>query len=346
MTKLTPAQLDVSRAWLHDIFVWGGIAPTPKRDFGGSVYHNMYGRAKYDSTGTDYAKKICNFIKFRQVKYQDFLDIDKALEYMSGEWFNPNLHSERAWESVRKKPDMLARYIGNFLAEQKLYFDDSYASPYEMEEIKKTMIGTVLWDYQCFTSQEPVVKQRAASTGSSTPRTPGQPPQNNYKQSGPQSGNVRALVGQPGQKVVAQGNISFRIEGTNANSQKVPATVHVKPLSKKGDANGVNKVFIGSANGYTDCACYFDDLNDANNFLQKCLAICPPNVSNLHIVKVRSDANGYFLVNTEFGQCAIVASKLNEELKEEVENITEEYPSFMLDDSNIDAYTEAFFKYE
>ena len=275
MAKLTPDQINVSHAWLNDVFFWGELTKDSKRPSSMTVnYYLMYGR-RQDSAGKAAAKNICDLIKFRSVDYQKFMATDEALITLSDRAFIPNLHSTYAYDrQVSKHPNMLAKYIANFCAENKLYFDTSNNTSYEMDAITKTTIGAALWDYMCFTSQEPAIRT-SRTTGSGSSGVPGQPPQNNYKQSGPQSGNVRALIGQPNQKVLIGGLWSFRIEGTNANSAKVPATVHVKPLSKKGDANGVNKIFIGSANGYTDCACYWDGLHSAQNFLQKCLPICP-----------------------------------------------------------------------
>jgi hypothetical protein len=86
-----------------------------------------------------------------------------------------------------------------------------------------------------------------------------------------------------------------------------------------------NKVYISSGNGYTDCTCFFDDPNGAQQFLNKVLADLNKliqdkraiaGIANLQVAKVKSDANGYFLVGTEFGTVAISAKTLNEALKE------------------------------
>ena len=92
----------------------------------------------------------------------------------------------------------------------------------------------------------------------------------------------------------------------------------IKPLSASGAVGNTNKIFISSGNGYTDCTCQFDDLNDAQDFLDKIIQNnrVPVNVNNLRIVKNKADANGYFLVGTEFGVVAISAKTLNEALEE------------------------------
>ena len=127
--------------------------------------------------------------------------------------------------------------------------------------------------------------------------------------------------------------------------------VFIKPLTASGAAGDSNKIYISSGNGYTDCTCYFDDPNDAQNFLDKILpdvqkliqdkrAIA--GITNLHVAKVKSDANGYFIVSTEYGPCAISARTLNEAmteaLKEETnrgacwEKATEGYSKEQLED--------------
>jgi hypothetical protein len=102
----------------------------------------------------------------------------------------------------------------------------------------------------------------------------------------------------------------------------------VNPLERKGDAgNNINKVIEGSANAYTDCACYFNTLEDADEFMRKYVALhnlTPRKDKNdkvvydsgkyvgLHVGKGNLQPNGYFIVETECGQCYIRAGKLNE----------------------------------
>ena len=155
-------------------------------------------------------------------------------------------------------------------------------------------------------------------------------PKNGYKQSGPQSGNVRDLrdasgvgVGTPGQKVVAKGSYIYKIVGDKTGSNTPNA--FIKPLSASGNAGGTNKVFISSGNGYTDCTCYFDDPNDAQKFLDEIIKNnrVPANVTGLRVVKNKADPNGYFVVGTEFGVCAISAKTLNEAINEALEEKAE-----------------------
>lgn len=343
MRNFTPEQLKVRNAWLHDVFVGGGLITTPKRDISVQNYPWMYGQGRTGQTKIylfPFFDIICYAIKFRKVGYIFFNNIDKAIEQLSQVWFSPDLATTAPYSNrTRKKPEILAAYIASFCAEHGIYWSNANSTLQEMDEIKKTLIGAALWDYQCFTSQE-VTSHKVATQ----PKQPGQAPQNNYKQSGPQSANIRGLLGTAGIKLAASSSITFRIEGINANSLKVPATVHIKPLSKKGEASsGINKVFIGSANGYTDCACYFDDLKKAEDFLAKCQAVCPSNVTNLHIVKCHADKNGYFLVNTEFGECGIVASKLNEQLIEATKNSSPNIDPPTTIIGSLDLYEQGFY---
>jgi hypothetical protein len=196
-----------------------------------------------------------------------------------------------------------------------LYWDDLNATQYEIDTFKKTLLGQAVDSFDRFASKIPVPKQPRAPR--STTAGTGSVPNNTYKSSGPQSANIRDLHGTAGVKVYAQNTEVYRIIGTNSASKNIP-TVFVKPLSPSGNLNGTNKVFVSSGNGYTDCACWFDDLNAAQDFLSKVLANASitNNISNLHIVRNKPDSNGYFLVGTEFGECAISAKKLNEALVE------------------------------
>ena len=216
-----------------------------------------------------------------------------------------------------------------------LYWDDSLKTPYEVDAFKKTLLGEVVYKYGRYISaiKDPKNKTSNASSGSTSTTSAAagsgtkQPPKNNYKQSGPQSGNVRDLrdvdgvsPGTPGNKVTADGAFIYRIIGDNPQSKNVP-NVFINPLSKSGAVGNTNKVNFSSGNGYSDCTCFFDDPADAQNFLDAIIKAnrVPANVSNPRVVKLKADPNGYFIVGTEFGSCAISAKKLNEALTEAID---------------------------
>ena len=100
----------------------------------------------------------------------------------------------------------------------------------------------------------------------------------------------------------------------------------VKPLAPSGAAGNTNKVCIGSGKGFGDCVCWFEDPNDAQDFLDQIIANgwkIPANVTGLHIVARKKESNGYFLVGTEFGICAISARALNEAYKNGSDSVEE-----------------------
>jgi hypothetical protein len=137
-------------------------------------------------------------------------------------------------------------------------------------------------------------------------------------------------MGNPGEKVYADGPVSYRIEGDKLQSNT--PRVFIKPLTASGAVGNSNKIYISSGNGYTDCTCYFDDPNEAQKFLDKVIADLPKlikekraiaGIANLRVAKVKSDTNGYFLVDTEYGICAVSAKTLNEAMTEALKEETE-----------------------
>jgi hypothetical protein len=71
-------------------------------------------------------------------------------------------------------------------------------------------------------------------------------------------------------------------------------------------------------------------IQEADAFLIKCNnGTIPSNISNLQVAKIGVDKNGYYKVGTEYGDAYIKASKLNEELAEEVEKQDEPKKGFI-----------------
>lgn len=302
--------------------------------------------------GKEAAKKICDFVLQRPMAYQSFIDIDVALDKLSYYEFTLDLHST-TWGDThtnKKKPNMLAKYLANFLSENNIVFNDANSTPYEMEEIEKTVIGDALFKFKCFASQrqtkaKTTATKQNAKQGASQSGTPN----NTYKSSGGQSGNIINIVGQPGVKVYAQNNVAICIIADKTG--KNTPNAYVKPLDQKYNQNGVAQVCFGSGNGYTDCKCWFDDLTTAQAFLSQVQAKFGNNFTNIRLAKTNPDKNGYFLVKTEFGECAIKASKLNEGLGEELQEDKDKSnrcslksKSYEIED--IETYHEAFMRYE
>lgn len=296
----TPEAEKTAKIFMHDVTVLGNINTNNLRT------HTPYSWSQ--SSYRNAAAVVCD-----ELVNRDFADIDPAIKTLRNYAFPSNFNGTGKYK--RLKEAAIAKSIV-FMAEQlQLYWDDTVRTPFEIDEFKKTLLGEAVYKYGRVISAIPDKssgsKQRATST-----KTPGQPPKNNYKQSGPQSGNVRDLLGNPGDKVKADTNFIYKIIADKTG--KNTPNVFIKPLSSSGAAGNTNKIFISSGNGYTDCTCYFDDPNAAQDFLDKIIASnrVPANVTNLRVVKLTADANGYFLVGTEFGTVAISAKTLNEALKE------------------------------
>ena len=311
-----------AKAWMHDLLVLAGIRTNDQR----KIYSNSF--ARFSNKPVKEAQQVCN-----ELINRDFANIDNSIERLSYYQFLPSLTNE--CNNKRYKPADIAKAIVYTAELLNLYWDDTVRTPYEIDEFKKTILGEAVFKYSRVISAIPdkAAKSKgtaaAKTTSSSSTTSTSSVPQNGYKSSGPQSGNVRDLQdinggqGIPGVKVNASGQFIYKIIADKVG--KNTPNVFIKPLSASGETNGTNKIFISSGNGYTDCTCYFDDPNDAQVFLDKIIQNnrVPSNIVNLRIVKMNADSNGYFLVGTEFGPVAVSAKTLNEALKESMEEIQE-----------------------
>lgn len=326
----TPEAEKAAKVFMHDVTVAGGINTKNLRN--SRPYSWTHG------TYVNAAKAICD-----ELTNRDFANIDSDIRRIASYRFVTSYDNRGKYKSF--KPDGVAKCIVYMAELLQLYWDDTNRTPYEIDEFKKTILGAMVYKYKRYISAIP--EKKSGSTGSSrstSPKGQGQAPQNSYKQSGPQSGNVRDLrdvngnPGTPGEKVTAEGSLSYKIIGDKIG-QSTP-NVFIKPLNPNGAAGTTNKVFVGSGKGYGECTCFFDDPNEAQAFLDKVnqSGKIPGNVTNLHVAKVKSDSNGYFLVGTELGICAISAAKLNEALEESAkepggwEKATEGYSKEELDE--------------
>lgn len=312
----TPAAEQAAKRWLALVTVAGGLRTDPNL---GNV-----GDSRYKTFATDICDELVN---------RNFNNIDRSIKEISYYGF----HVPGASKTKHLKPEQIAKCLVYMAEQVQLYWDDTVRTPYEIDEFKKTYLGNAVYDYGRYISAIPdkTTKSRASSASSSTSNSAGSTggqnnnqPKNGYKQSGPQSGNVRDLrdldgisPGKPGNKVFAAGPFIYRIIGDNPQSKNTP-NAFINPLSSSGEARGgTNKVKFSSGNGYSDCTCFFDELSDATAFLNQLIQNnrIPVNVTNPRVVKNNADKNGYFLVGTEFGVCAISAKKLNEALNEAVD---------------------------
>lgn len=350
---LSNRDLAAANGFLVDLFYYGGLL--------GSNDTSMAAAGGLGVRRSDFreasAKKacilLCDEIKNRTF---NFFKADDALAELATKKFYADskvVGNVRGTRKIQRPAEVLAAYIANFCKNADIYWDDIHTNRtvYEMDSYKKTLLGGALWDYGCFLSQTlnnsapPVTANAPAPAGGRTravsTRQPGQPPANQYKASGPQSGNVRDLIGQPNQKIQASQRDVLCITGDNANSSS-PAFALIRPLEKSGASGNTNKVFISSSHGYTACQCYFEDMPTAQAFLVECQKICPANISNLHIAKRSRERNGYFKVGTEFGIAVLIsAQKMNEAINNKHESV---FAGREIQD--IDTYSEAFYRYE
>lgn len=295
----TPEAEKTAKAFMHDIVLAAGLIPKSQR--------TRYSNNNFDVSFISAAKEICD-----EIVNRNFADIDRSIQEVSYSRFRSTLDGG-VWK--RFKPDGAAKAIVYFAELNNLYWDDTIRTPYEIDEFKKTLLGATVYKYGRYISaiKSKGTKKTSSSAGSGTGQSA---PQNGYKASGPQSGNVRDLQGQPGAKVTADTDLIYKIIADKVG--KNTPNVFIKPLSSSGATGNTNKIFISSGNGYTDCTCYFDDPNDAQAFLNKIIQNnrVPANINNLRVVKMKADPNGYFLVGTEFGIVAVSAKTLNEALTE------------------------------
>ena len=302
----TPESELKAKSIMHDITLAGGVRTNSQKP-----------NSRSFSTGyVTAAQKICD-----ELVNRNFTDVDSAINTISGYRCEP-LNSGR---DFRFKPDAIAKAIVYMAELVNIYWDDTIRTPYEIDEFKKTLLGSTVYRYGRYISAIKPARaagssntSSATSGASTTTKAPGQGPANPYKSSGPQSGNVRDLQGNPGDKVTADTSLIYKIIADKVG--KNTPNVFIKPLSPAGATGNTNKIFISSGNGYTDCTCYFDDPNEAQAFLNKIIAAnrVPTNINNLRVVKMKADPNGYFLVGTEFGIVAVSAKTLNESVTEDL----------------------------
>jgi hypothetical protein len=305
-----------AKAWLNIITVSAGLRNDP----------NI---ASSDTHFKQISNEVCT-----EVINRDFKNVDNSIRSLS----RFTLRAPDFGKRISFKPDQVAKCLVYLAELVGLYWDDTVRTPYEIDEFKKSLLGEAVYKYGRYISAIQPPKAAKSTTKSTASGGTKSAPQNGYKASGPQSGNVRDLQGNPNEKVVANTNFIYKIIADKIG--KNTPNVFIKPLSASGVTGSTNKIFISSGNGYTDCTCYFDDPNDAQAFLDKIIAAnrVPANINNIRVVKMKADPNGYFLVGTEFGTVAVSAKTLNEafEVNEDLsggwKKATEKYSKEELDE--------------
>jgi len=338
MAILPADKVKEAKAWLHDVFVWGGLASTPKRAIPIDQYRYMYGTHTdnfrlNDKQFREAAVTICNCIKDRFVETKRFLEFDKAIKTISRCHFIPDLSSNKG--NAVEPPEVLCAFIAWFCAENKLVYNNKTTSVEEMDQIKKTVIGSVLWDNYLFAkdripednpnkeivgnvgnanniNQDPTPAPQAASgTAAAT----------QVKQGGPVGhtlyrNNAGGILTTGKLTGISNNGYVYWIGGEFTKPGKTQPKLHVKPQYSKPPL----KVDYGSGQGYNDCILYFASQQAAQNFMGIADAHKPSKVKVLYLKKIGEDKNGYVEVETEFGNAYIKASKLHEEVEEDLEN--------------------------
>lgn len=337
MATLNPDQIITAKSWLHDIFVAGGIYPSPKRSVAMDEYHNMYGTGYYNTkrrpTILQNAKELCEILKTRKVDTQVFKKLDDLLTFFADQYFLASL--DTLHDTVRKNSSMLTKYLAWFCSNYEFLWDDSAASTYEMEIILNTVAGKTLRSFKCFTSQfsaptrapRVTTASNSTSTGSGSSTTSGQP-QNGFKSRGALSNVAVDLLSTPNQKEYLSTPI-YCVNGVDANGTVVDDTAYIRPVEAdaksqaKYTINNTNKVLFGKSKGYGYCQVYFTDKQAADDFCMELIASNPKVNSNIVLIKVcqlkSTLANGYFKIGTEYGPVYISASKLNESIQEAIQ---------------------------
>ena len=309
----TPDAEATAKAWMHDVMVIAGVLPQSQRT------ENEIRFTHYQSVPTAEASKICN-----ELINREFTNIDSDINQISLYRFYPDFTTRG--KDARYKPEAIAKAIVYMAECFKLYWDDTIRTPYEIDEFKKTILGNAVYKYGRYISAIKDPKSRKSAANSSTPRAAQSAPKNDFRQQGPKSSQALGLVdlsgnpipaGQPGEKVFIDKGYALAIRGTVAGkASKVRAVV--TPLNSKGTSGSKNTVFVNASHGYGVAECLFDEMSDAQDFYNKLVnsGRVPSNVTDLQIGRISVDKNGYFLVDTEFGICAIAARVLNEEIDE------------------------------
>jgi hypothetical protein len=307
-----------AKAWLNIVTVSAGLRNDPNVTISDIQFKQA-------------SDEVCT-----EIVNRDFKNVDSSIQWLSR--FTLRTPTGKRINFNKAQVAKCLVYMADLVG---LYWDDTVRTPYEIDEFKKSLLGEAVYKYGRYISaiQPPkatrsTTKSTASGGGGGTKSAP----QNGYKSSGPQSGNVRDLQGNPNEKVIADTNFIYKIIADKIG--KNTPNVFIKPLSASGVTGSTNKIFISSGNGYTDCTCYFDDPNDAQAFLDKIIAAnrVPANINNIRVVKMKADPNGYFLVGTEFGTVAVSAKTLNEafEVNEDLsggwKKATEKYSKEELDE--------------
>jgi hypothetical protein len=338
MAKLTKTEATWSKPFLHDLFEAGGLLKRPVRTH--SVNH--ISERKY----FEQAKAICDEIKYRAF---DFPKLDSAFRTLSSITYVEPLHDDGKGGYKLLDAAQMASIIAAFCAEQEIFWDDinTHRSTTEMDTYRMSILGKACWEFGCFLSQRPTKKAGATTKtrATRTPRTAGTAPKSGYKSSGPRSGEIMGLFGEPGDKSMFSRSDVLMVIVCESSKPKTQY-VYVDPLTYKADPNMAR---LGDPSGYSACKLFFESIADAQDAIDiiKTEYTIPDHISGFTIKKQAADPNGYFKIRTNLGPAYIKASKLNEEITEEMTEETKaghtaKFPAI----NDVEVYSEAMHSYE
>ena len=307
---LTPDELVIGNKWLKTVFF-------PCVNTG----HSDYVHPWHIRETADVCKQIYKILVDKVWDTNN--STDAIFKQLAGwDYYNVPIDPNNMSSNTYKiKATDFCKLFANICAKKEIFWDDTTHTPFELDYFKKTMFGDALWNFECFVSQvptpSPVVKAATATktSGTSTPRAP--------RTAGAGTGaghtlyrnNAGGIVGSS--KEILSGNYVYCIIGEFVNPGKTKPRIHVSPQGQ----NAPLKVKYNSGQGHNDCVLYWATIDDAVDFKAVCDTHVPSNVVNLAVKKMATDPNGYVEVSTEFGPAYIKASKLHEEICEEVETV-------------------------
>lgn len=312
---LDAEELQIGNQWLKTVF-FPCIKDSFNRDYlGYQTYSN--------SSVISACKRLYSFIT--ETMWDTNNDLESSLKYLTKGSYGAVYKIDPNGSDTGRAEDTnlytfniskLCRIIANLCQKTETFWDDTQHTPEELRYFISTPMGKALWDFRCFVTQEPDSTKISAPKSSGAPRA---------SSSGTSSGsklnlqNAGGLV--TGQKELLNGTHVYWIRGEFKPQGKTRPRIHVSPCNQSAPL----KVKYGSGQGFDDCVLCFDDYNTAVAFLEKVKQNAPSNVDvdTLTLKAWKVDPNGYFKVNTEFGEAYIEASKLHEalnRLEEEREN--------------------------
>lgn len=305
---------------MYDVFWLSGYKGT--KDLRENGYFFKYYNYP-DGDSKVHAKNIVDLIMARPVRYKTFTspDLGESMGWLTPEYFCPSMDPQKQDEETHIEPEEAYGFIADFCADNRLWWDDTTTSHYELDEIKKTKLGKALYERKCFLSQpldgadqdEASAFERDAGRKPEDASAPAGKP---YKQMGKLSYLVPTLIGQPGQKTQLPGQVYYITADKIGQNQPYVFVLPIANTGKSVTPEKASKPSLGSANGYASCVLYWGTRQAAQNVIDNLSGEIANfgKYSNIFVSYCRADQNGYFKVKTNIGDAYIRASKLNEDL--------------------------------